>query len=216
MDFLNREPEPEGLKAWQDILNKCEPGDDKCDRIEVSSAFFRSPEFQARGYFLYRFYSTSLGRIPRYAEFEQDMSSTSGFQTQAEQESNKALFAADFVTRQEFRDRYDRFTGAADYVNALLTTAGVTVSNRDALVAALQSGQITRAQVLRAISESPEVSQKFYTESFVVMQYFGYLRRDPDILYLEWIRIMSQNGSAYRDMINGFMNSVEYRGRFGR
>jgi hypothetical protein len=216
MDFLNREPEPEGLRAWQDILSKCEPGDDKCDRIEVSSAFYRSPEFQARGYFLYRFYSTALGRVPHYDEFEKDMSRTSGFQTEAEQEANKALFADDFVTRQEFKDRYDQFASASAYVNALLDTAGVLIGDRDALIAALQSGQMTRAQVLRAISESPEVGQKFYTESFVVMQYFGYLRRDPDILYKEWIRIMNQNPAAYRDMINGFMNSVEYRGRFGR
>ncbi|MDQ3820005.1 MAG: DUF4214 domain-containing protein [Acidobacteriota bacterium] len=216
MDFLNREPEPRGLQAWQDILNKCGKDDKSCDRIEVSSAFFRSPEFQDRGYFLYRFYSTSLGRIPRYVEFEKDMSRTSGFQTEAEQEANKGLFADDFVTRQEFKDLYDRFTNAADFVNALLATAGVTIANKDALIAALQSGQLTRAQVLRAISESDEVKQKFYTESFVVMQYFGYLRRDPDILYLEWIKIMKQNGGAYRDMINGFMNSVEYRGRFGK
>lgn len=216
MDFLNREPEPEGLRAWEDILNKCEPGDNKCDRIEVSSAFFRSREFQTRGYFLYRFYSTALGRVPHYAEFEKDMSRTSGFQTEAEQEANRALFADDFVTRQEFKDRYDQFTTASAYVNALLATAGVTVGNKDALIAVLESGQATRAQVLRAISESPEVSQKFYTESFVVQQYFGYLRRDPDILYLEWIRIMNQNPGAYRDMINGFMSSVEYRGRFGR
>ncbi|HEY6047244.1 MAG TPA: Calx-beta domain-containing protein, partial [Pyrinomonadaceae bacterium] len=55
MDFLNREPEPGGLQAWQDILGRCEASDDRCDRIEVSSAFFRSPEFQDRGYFLYRF-----------------------------------------------------------------------------------------------------------------------------------------------------------------
>jgi hypothetical protein len=45
------------------------------------------------------------------------------------------------------------------------------------------------------------------------MQYHGYLRRDPDILYLEWIKTMDQTGD-YRTMINGFMNSAEYRNRF--
>ena len=216
MDFLNREPEPEGLKAWEDILNRCQAGDDKCDRIEVSSGFFRSPEFQERGSFLYHFYSVSFGRLPHYTEFEKDMSRTSGFQTAAEKEANKALFADDFVTRQEFKDRYDQFAGAADYVNALLNTAGVVLPNRDALVSALQNGQMTRAQVLRSISESAEVRGKFYTEAFVVMQYFGYLRRDPDILYQEWIRKMNEDSGAYRDMINGFMNSTEYRQRFGQ
>lgn len=215
MDFLNREPEPSGLRAWQDILNNCEKGDDRCDRVQVSSGFFRSPEFQDRGSFLYRFYSVSFGRIPHYAEFEKDMSRTSGFQTEAEKEANKSLFADDFTTRQDFKDRYDQFTSPTDYVNALLNTAGVTSANKDALIAALQNGQMTRAQVLRSITESDEVRGKFYNEAFVVMQYFGYLRRDPDSLYREWIRIMDEKGD-YRPMINGFMNSAEYRQRFGR
>ena len=69
--------------------------------------------------------------------------------------------------------------------------------------------------MLRALTESVEVYQKYYNEAFVVMQYFGYLRRDPDILYLQWIQIMNQNGGDYREMINGFVNSLEYRQRFG-
>jgi len=32
------------------------------------------------------------------------------------------------------------------------------------------------------LTESAEIYNKLYTEAFVVMQYFGYLRRDPDIL----------------------------------
>jgi hypothetical protein len=47
------------------------------------------------------------------------------------------------------------------------------------------------------------------------MQYFGYLRRDPDILYLQWIQTLNQNGGNYRIMISGFLNSIEYRRRFG-
>jgi len=43
----------------------------------------------------------------------------------------------------------------------------------------------TRARVLRQIAESNEVYQKYYNQAFVVMQYFGYLRRDPDILHLD-------------------------------
>jgi hypothetical protein len=47
------------------------------------------------------------------------------------------------------------------------------------------------------------------------MQYFGYLRRDPDASYLTWIQIMNSNGGDYRGMISGFMNSNEYVLRFG-
>jgi hypothetical protein len=68
---------------------------------------------------------------------------------------------------------------------------------------------------LRELAESAESYDKFYTEAFVVMQYFGYLRRDPDKFYLDWIAIMNQDKANYRNMVNGFMNSAEYRQRFG-
>jgi hypothetical protein len=61
--------------------------------------------------------------------------------------------------------------------------------------------------------ESEEVYHKYYNESFVVMQYFGFLRRDPDILYLDWIQELNNTGDS-RNMINGFVNSEEYRRRF--
>jgi hypothetical protein len=67
---------------------------------------------------------------------------------------------------------------------------------------------------LRAIVESPEVASKFYNEAFVVVEYFGYLRRDPDSLYLDWIQTLNQTGD-YRVLVNGFLNSIEYRNRFG-
>jgi DNA-binding beta-propeller fold protein YncE len=215
MDFLNREPEPAGLSAWMSILNNCPPGDSSCDRIEVSSGFYRSPEFQDRGYFLYRFYSVALGRVPRYTEFAKDMSRTGGFLSPDQLEANKALFADDFLIRTEFRERYDQITDPAAYVEALMNTAGVVLQNKEALIDALRKGQMTRAQALRAITESAEVRARFHNEAFVVMQYFGYLRRDPDALFREWIRTLDQTGD-YRTMINGFMNSAEYRGRFGQ
>jgi hypothetical protein len=65
------------------------------------------------------------------------------------------------------------------------------------------------------VAESPEVTGKFYNKAFVVMQYFGYLRRDPDILYLNWLEILNQTND-YRVMVNGFLNSLEYRQRFNQ
>jgi hypothetical protein len=79
----------------------------------------------------------------------------------------------------------------------------------------LTNGSLTRAQVLRQLVESSEVYNKYYNEAFVIMQYFGYLRRTADASYLVWIQTMNQNGGDYRTMINGFMNSAEYRRRFG-
>ncbi len=214
-DFLNREPEPPGLLGWQEILSRCAPSDIKCDRIEVSSAFYRSDEFQQRGFFLYRFYATALGRAPHYMEFMTDLSRTTGFLTDQQIEAGKAAFIEEFVSRQEFKNRYDSLADAAAYVDALEATAKVTLSNKQQLINDLKTGRKTRTDVLRAVAESTEVSAKCFNEAFVVMQYFGYLRRDPDILYLEWIKILNQTND-YRTLVNGFVNSLEYHSRFGK
>jgi uncharacterized repeat protein (TIGR01451 family) len=221
IDFLGREPDPIGYQGWQDILNNCPPsGRDAngnfCDRIEVSAGFFRSEEFQQRGYFIYRFYSAALESVPRYGEFMPDIAKVSGFLSPEQLEANKAAFVQEFMARSEFRSRYDSLTTPTAYVDGLLQAAKLpTHPARNAWINGLTSGTLTRAQVLRQLVESAEVYFKFYNEAFVVMQYFGYLRRDPDILYLEWIQTMNQTNGDYRIMINGFMNSIEYRQRFG-
>jgi hypothetical protein len=214
LDFLNREPDPVGYAAWQAVINGCASGDTTCDRIHVSSSFFRSPEFQERGYFVYRFYPVSFGRKPTYAEFIPDLAKVSGFLSDAELEAAKVAFVTEFMTRPEFTTKYNGTTNQ-QYVDLLLSTAGVTHPARDFWIAALTNGTRTRAQVLREISESTEVYNKYYNQAFVVMQYFGYLRRDPDAFYLDWIAVLDANPSDYRGMVNGFMNSLEYRFRFG-
>jgi hypothetical protein len=214
IDFLNREPDPAGFTGWVNILNGCAPGNTACDRVEVSSAFFRSDEFQVRGYFIYRFYAASLGRIPKYPEFMMDLSRVTGFLTPAQIEANKVAFIADFMSRPEFTTKYDPVPAPADYVNLLESTAGVTLSNKAALIAGLQGGTETRATVLRKVAESPEVTNKFFNEAFVVEAYFGYLRRNPDALFTTWISILNSTGN-YRTLVNGFVNSLEYRQRFG-
>ena len=89
-----------------------------------------------------------------------------------------------------------------------------TLASRQAMIDGLNNQTLTRGQVLRQIVESTAVAQKFFNEAFVVMDYFGFLRRDPDSLYLNWIQVLNQTGDS-RQMINGFINSDEYRARFG-
>ena len=212
-DFLGREPDPAGMAGWLAVLNNCLPGDTSCDRIHVSSAFFRSPEFQERGYFLYRFYSVAFGRKPDFNEFTPDLAKVSGFLTVAELEAAKLAFMAEFMNRPAFLSKFNGLSNT-EYVETLLSTADISHPNRDTWIAALTNGSRTRAQVLREIAESTEVDNKYYNQAFVVMQYFGYLRRQPDELYLNWIAHLDGTGD-YRSMIHGFMNSIEYRARFG-
>jgi len=213
IDFLGREPDPAGFAAWQNTINNCPSGDTSCDRIHVSGNFFQSAEFQQRGYFIYRFYPVAFARKPDYAEFIPDLARVSGFLSDAQLEAAKVAFIHDFVNRPAFAATYNGLSNT-QYVDALLTRAGVTSPNRDFWIAALGNGTRTRATVLRDISESLEVYDKYFNQAFVVMQYFGYLRRDPDASYVNWIQELDTTGNS-RNMINGFVNSLEYRFRFG-
>ena len=52
------------------------------------------------------------------------------------------------------------------------------------------------------------------------MQYFSYLRRDPDESgYNFWVNVLkskpSRDPEAARAMVCAFLNSAEYQGRFG-
>jgi uncharacterized delta-60 repeat protein len=224
LDVLNREPEPSGLNDWLNILNNCPQGDTSCDEIEVSSGFFRSPEFFDRAYYIYRFYEVGLGRKPDYAEFQRDLRFVAGFLTEAELEARKQQYAFDFSQRADFKARYDQFdsqTRSQEYVDALSQTAGVTLPNRQQLSFELANSIKQRWDVLRAIVQSPEVSQKFFNKAFVVVGYFAFLRRDPDAQYLVWLAQLDNPPAGqsprdiYRNMINGFIASQEYRRRFG-
>src|SRR5207244_895728 len=139
LDFLGREPEEAGLNGWVNTINNCASVDTRCDRVHVSEMFFRSLEFQQRGYFLYRFYSTALGRKPDYAEFAPDLARVSGFLTNDQLEAAKAAFVNGFTVRPAFMARYDSL-GNGEYVDALMKTAGVNLGERQHMIDSLTTG----------------------------------------------------------------------------
>jgi hypothetical protein len=221
IDFLGRLPDSIGLANWTDTLGNCPNGgfgefdNPSCDRVHVSSGFFLSEEFRGRGYWAYKFYEVGLDRRPLYAEFVPDMAQVGGPQSPQSEVISKAAYMDAFVQRQEFKNRYDALSNSA-YVDALETNAEVILANKAALVTALNGNQKTRAQVLREIVELPSVENKFFIRAFVAMQYFGYLRRDPDSVgYDNWVTTLTADPSNSRHMIFGFIFSDEYRHRFG-
>jgi CSLREA domain-containing protein len=216
LDFLAREPEPAGLAAWLQILNNCPVGDIRCDEIEVASAFYRSPEFFDRSYFIYKVYEVALGRQPQYAEYQRDIRKVSGFLTDAELAARKQQFVLEFTQRPEFRNKYDQIVDSGAFVDTLLLTAGLQLDEptRAVLISELANSFIQRWDVLRRVANSPQASQKYFNKAFVVVGYFAFLRRNPDINYLIWINRLNTTGD-YRDMIRGFTKSPEYRSRFG-
>lgn len=221
IDFLGRLPDSVGFENWVGTLNGCPNGgfgeneNPSCDLVHVSAAFFLSAEFQGRVYFAFRFYDVALGRRPTYAEFVPDMALVGGPQSPESELLSKAAYTEAWTQRTEFNARYDGLSNAA-YVDALEVNAEVTVANKSTLVAALNNGQITRAEALRNIVESQAVFDKFFNRAFVAMQYFGYLRRDPDTIgFQNWLDTLNADPGNFRHMIFGFLFSTEYRQRFG-
>jgi subtilisin family serine protease len=221
MDFLGRQPDATGLDNWVATLNGCPNGgygendNPNCDRVHISAGFFLSEEFRGRGYWAYRFYETALDRRPSYEEFIPDMARVGGSQSPESEVVSKAQYIADFVQRPEFKNRYDGLSNAA-FLNALEQNAEIAISGKGQLLSALDTNQQTRAQVLRGIVESKAVEDQFYIRAFVAMQYFGYLRRNPDTIgYDNWVNTLTANPGDYRHMIFGFLYSTEYRSRFG-
>ena len=220
IDFLGRMPDAGGFASWVQTLQNCPNGgfgendNPSCDRVHVSAGFYQSIEFQGRGYFAYRFYDAALGRRPLYTEFIPDMQKVGGAQSPEQEAASKNQYMNDFVQKPEFRAIYDALSNQA-YVDKLEQTAGVTVPNKANLVTALNNGTQTRAQVLRTVIESQSVFDKFFNRGFVTMQYFGYLRRDPDpIGFQNWVDALNADPTNFRHMIFGFIFSIEYLNRF--
>ena len=233
-DFLSREPDGAGLSFWTDEIEKC-GDDDACrevKRINVSGAFFLSIEFRETGYFVYRVYKAALGRAPTLAEFAPDAARVGatvvvgGNQPWSTRlEGNKLSFVQAFAARPEFVARYDGLT-TAQYVDKLLETAGVTPTRaeRDELINSVDNcpftfGCPTRATLLRRVAEHPALDRKVFNEAFVTMQYFGYLRRDPDPDGLNfWLAKLDQFHGNFvaAELVKAFLSSDEYRRRFGQ
>jgi hypothetical protein len=196
----------------------------------VSAAFFGSPEFRLKGYFAFRFYRVALNRLPLYEEIIADMQSLNG-QTPAEVYANRAAFANSFTQRAEFINKFASLSNA-DYVAALMNPYGlasvhtpaptqsedsnkITLSQTE-LTAQLNAGLLSRAQVLRAVADSDEVYQLEFNRAFVAMQYYGYLRRTPEPEgYNSWLNYLDAHPADFREMVRGFVDSTEYRRRFG-
>jgi hypothetical protein len=234
LDFLFREPDQAGFNAWLNVLNNCSDVNNNptCDRVLVSSSFFGSPEFRIKGFYVYRFYKLAFGTLPTYAQIVPDMQSVTG-QDANDTIQRRAAFANNFVTRPAFLALYPMSMANATFVNALMDRYGlaqittpnpatpedtnnkVTLSRTD-LVNGLNAGTLTRAQVVRAIADSDQVAQLEFNPAFVFMQYVGYLKRDPDLQgYNAWLNYLNTHPTDFRTMVNGFVNSLEYRSRFG-
>jgi|SRR5215213_2229194 len=236
IDFLGREPDVSGREFWTGGIESC-GADAQCrqvKRIDTSAAFFLSIEFQETGFLAYRTWGAAFGttrvdgqRALTRAEFLPDASRlgqnviVGQGAWQAQLEANKAAYFDEFAARAAFTSAYPAGMTAAQFVDALNANAGFTLSaaERDQLVSELSSGAKSRAQVLRAVAENAAFTGTQNNPGFVTMEYFGYLRRDPDAPgFAHWLGKLNSFGGDYRaaEMVKAFIESGEYRSRFGQ
>jgi hypothetical protein len=242
VDFLSRFPDQSGFVFWQNDINQCgvNAACVEAHRINTSAAFFLSIEFQQTGYLVYKTYKAAFGNLPnapvpvRRENFMPETRSISNGlvvgQTGWEQllDNNKNAFEFSFVQRSDFQAAYPSGMSAADFVSKLDTNAGFVLSDTEKanLVAALGStpnDPAKRAGVLRAVAENANLHQREFNRAFVLMQYFGYLKRNPNDLpdadfngYNFWLSKLNQFGGNFvsAEMVKAFINSTEYRQRF--
>jgi hypothetical protein len=247
------------MKYYLDLINgylntpPCTPSNVNCVKFirgNMAANFFRSPEFQRKGNYVLYLYMVSIGQRPvtaaelptkndpnlndrpHYTEFLADLGSISTPNDDpALTETKKNALADAWMLRPQIQTLYGSLSNA-QFVQKLFDTAGVTASNQN-WVSELDAGTKTRARVLREFAESPEVNTKFYQQAYVTMEYFGYLRRDPEDCHnsANWGGTdPSQCGFIYHNnrfndpqypaphiqniMVQGFIESPEYINRF--
>jgi len=233
-DFLGREADTPGLNFWTNQIEQCGTNAACIDgqRENVSAAYFLSIEFQETGFYALRIQRAAFGKKSReashmsFAEFVPEASEVgaglvvgqAGWQQVLDQ--NKQNYAAKIVASAALVTRFPASQSGAEFVNALYASAGITPTAaeiQDAVNAFGVGGSAGRTAALRKVADSASVVQAEFNPAFVLMEYFGYLRRDPDADgYAFWLAKLEEFHGNYAEaqMVKAFILSTEYRGRF--
>lgn len=224
-------------------------------RINVSASFFLSIEFQQTGYLVERFYKVAYGNaagnstfggahtlavpIIRFDEFLRDSQRVGrGVVVLAigwEQllEANKQAYAGEFVQTMRFITAFPTSMTPTQFVDQLNQRAGNVLSATERTTAinlfagaATSSNVTARAQAVRQVAEDVDLYNAEYNRGFVLAEYYGYLRRNPNDApestldytgYDFWLTKLNQFNGNYlnAEMVKAFLSSIEYRKRFG-
>lgn len=253
-DFLNREPDSEGLAFWTGQLSACglDPGCLDERRENVSAAFFLSVEFQNTGYRVVRLYKATFTDsptrprgLPRYRQFLRDTQHIGRGvvvgQGDWEQQLNHNIlnFARTWVQREDFVALFPISMSASAFVDSLFANSEVvpTTVERDAAISDFGAGGVNgRANALLSVTDSASVYDKQYNAALVLMQYMGYLRRNPNEVpdtdysgFDFWLNKLNHFSLPDEDMhidsvafgrikraqmVKAFLKASEYRERF--
>lgn len=196
---------------------------------ELASLIERDPfsllvEFPGTSFFVYRLCQASYGRMPRRTEFMTGMTllgrgvfvGAPGWDDQLDK--NRASVLLDWMNSREFRQRHDGQSNA-EFVDALMKNSGtdLSASERDALVKDLDAQKQSRPAALKRIVEDQDFYAREFNNAYVLVHFFGYLRRNPDDApdfdlkgFTFWRNRLNSWGD-YRTISRAFIESDEYR-----
>jgi hypothetical protein len=244
LDFLGREPDSAGLAFWVNNIESCGANQNcrEVRRVDTSASFFLSIEFQETGFYTlclqaagFNKQSDDASSRVTYSSFMRDARQVGegvvigqpGALAQLDQ--NKSAYALQIVSSPAFIQN-NSTSVAADYVDALFIRAlkfngSPTTQERQNAIDAFGIGDLAgRAAALRVVADSNSVRQKQLNSAFVLMEYFGYLRRNPTDApdtdnsgYSFWLGKLNDFNGNYieAEMVKAFITSIEYRQRFG-
>jgi hypothetical protein len=203
-DFLGREGDPGGVTFWTNQINSAAQ-----TRAQVINSFFNSTEFQNSTAPVTRLYFAYFLRIPDYGGL---LFWVNSFKSGT---SLSAISNA-FAQSAEFQARYGSLNNA-EFVTLVYNNVLGRAPDAGGLAfwtGQLDSGAMTRGQVMLGFSESPEYKTVIINEVFVVQIYIGMLRRSPDQGGFNfWVGLLD-GGTSGLSLIQGFLDAAEYRARF--
>ncbi len=180
-------------------------------------------KFPRASFFVYRLFKASFGRMPRRDEFLAAMAQIDrgvfkgkpGWEDQIEANRNSLL--DEWPKRSDFKQLYEGKSNR-EFVGALLTNTGVNAgeSRREDLISTLDSNQTSRAVVLLQIVEDKSFCKREFNMAYVLMHFFGYLRRNPDdppdkdLSGLNFWRDNLDTWGDYPNISRAFIESIEY------
>lgn len=225
LDLTGREPDQTTLEKLTAQFTQCGSRVDclKIRRLDLAASLLAQNELPSTGVFLHSLYTAGFGRRPHLSEYESDRNALSTYNTDIE--DGRVAFALSFVQRAEFQRRYPTTLRASEFVDQLLGNVlqhtGIDLkTERTKLIGLYDGTNAGRAAVLSRVVSPASVIDAQYNQAFVLLQYFGYLRRDPDESGFNfWVNVLKskplRDPSAARSMVCAFLTSTEYQNRFG-
>jgi hypothetical protein len=221
LDLLDREPDSAGWDYWTNELVRCGNAS-KCleeQRARVAAAFFAGQEFQDTGFFVYRLYKATLGRMPTYQDFKADRAKLVG---SADLKVAKRALVQQWVKRPQFTRLYPSKLTTEQLVDALLAnisaTSGFTLDYLKPKLIGESGKEGSRVRIVQELAEDDGFSRNENDRATVLMFYFGFLKRDPEVGGLSfWMDVLAKHHPPdSRQIAGAFIGSTEYRSRFGR